>query len=177
MHVVLQSSGPPRELAGILQSKVKSLDSSLAVFGISTIPERITDSMSDTNYETFLLGGFAGLSLLLASAGIYGVISFLVSNRTSEIGIRMALGAGRNDILWMVLRQGFALIVAGITVGIAATFALTYVVKSLLYGVTPNDPVTLTAVSILMAIVATAACLMPAFRATRVDPLTAVRYE
>ena len=177
MHVVLQSSGQPRELAGILQSKVKSLDSSLAVFGISTIPEMITDSMTDTNYETFLLGVFAGLSLLLASAGIYGVISFLVSNRTSEIGIRMALGAGRNDILWMVLRQGFALIVAGITVGIAATFALTYVVKSLLYGVTPTDPVTLTAVSILMAIVATAACLMPALRATRVDPLTAVRYE
>ena len=177
MHIVLQGSGHPHEMSGVLQSKIRSLDSSLAVFGISTIPELVNESMTDTSYETLLLGVFAALALLLASAGIYGVISFIVSQRTNEIGIRMALGAGRNDILWMVLREGFVLTGAGIGVGIVATVAFTRLLDTLLYGVKPTDPSTFIAVSALMAIVATAACLMPAFRATRVDPLTAVRYE
>ncbi len=177
ISIVMKGAGEPLALAGSLRATVQSLDETLAIFQVSTMPEIVSNAMNDTNYQTLLLGIFAGLALLLASVGIYGVLSFVVSQRTSEIGIRMALGAGRDDILWMVLRQGFVLTAVGIGVGIAATVALTSLLESLLFGVKPTDTVTLIAVSFLMALVATAACLMPAFRATRVDPMTAVRYE
>ena len=141
------------------------------------MPDIVAESMTGTSFQTFLLGIFAGLALLLASVGIYGVLSYVVTQRTNEIGIRMALGAGRGNVLWMVMRQGLLLIVIGIGAGVAGTYVLTGLMQTLLYGVKPTDPATFIGVSVVMAIVAMSACLIPAWRATRVDPMIALRYE
>lgn len=177
MSIVVQGQGRPQALAGTIRTTVQSLDSTLAVFSVMTVPEIVSEAMTDTSYQTLLLGIFAGLALLLASVGIYGVLSYVVTQRTSEIGIRMALGAGRGNVLWMVMRQGLALTVAGIAVGVAGTFGLTQLLGTLLYGVKPTDAATFAIVSAVMAFVALAACLIPALRATRVDPMIALRYE
>jgi putative ABC transport system permease protein len=177
VSLAIQGTGTPASLVSTLRSAVQSLDNSLAVFNVATVPDLVATSMITTTYQTFLLGIFAGLALVLASVGIYGVLSYVVTQRTNEIGIRMALGAGRGNVLWMIMRQGLVLIVIGIGMGVWATYAMTGIMKSLLYGVTPNDSLTFIAVSILLAAVAAAACLIPAWRATRVDPMVALRYE
>ena len=177
VSIVVQGSGEPAALTGTLRGMVSSLDSSLAVFSVQTVPDLIATSMTTTTFQTFLLGVFAGLALLLASVGIYGVLSYVVTQRTNEIGIRMALGAGRGKVLWMILRQGLVLTVIGIGVGVAGTYALTGLLASLLFGVKANDPLTFIAVSVVMGVVAMSACMVPAWRATRVDPMVALRYE
>jgi putative ABC transport system permease protein len=177
VSIVVQGSGEPAALVGTLRSTINSLDNSLAIFNVQTVPDLIATSMTATTFQTFLLGVFAGLALLLASVGIYGVLSYVVTQRTNEIGIRMALGAGRGKVLWMILRQGLVLTVIGIGVGVAGTYALTGLLGSLLFGVKSNDPLTFIAVSVVMGIVAMSACMVPAWRATRVDPMVALRYE
>jgi len=177
VSIIAQGSGEPGALAGTLRSAVQSLDSNLAVFNVATMPQIIAASMTSTTYQTFLLGIFAGLALLLASVGIYGVLSYVVTQRMNEIGIRMALGAGRGNVLWMIMRQGLMLTVIGIGVGVAGTYALTGLLGSLLFGVKANDPATFIAVSVVMGVVAMSACMVPAWRATRVDPMVALRYE
>jgi putative ABC transport system permease protein len=177
VSIVVQGSGEPAALAATLRSTVNSLDNSLAIFNVQTVPELIAASMTATTFQTFLLGVFAGLALLLASVGIYGVLSYVVTQRTNEIGIRMALGAGRGKVLWMILRQGLVLTAIGIGVGVAGTYALTGLLGSLLFGVKATDPLTFVAVSVVMAVVAMSACMVPAWRATRVDPMVALRYE
>ncbi len=177
LTISVLSAGPPEKLTGTLAGAVRSQDNSLALFDVRTIPQIVSDSMTNTNYQTFLLGALAALALVLAAVGTYGVMSFVVTARTNEIGIRMALGAGRGQVLWMVLRQGLAVTAAGIAMGIAGTLALTRLLADFLYGVKPGDPLTLVAVSTVMAIVALMACVIPAMRATRVDPSVALRYE
>jgi putative ABC transport system permease protein len=124
-----------------------------------------------------LLAVFAGLALLLASIGIYGVISYSTSRRTREIGIRMALGAARQDVLRLVIAEGLVLTLVGLGIGLAGALALTRFLKSLLFGVPANDPATFAAVSVVLLCVGIAACLIPAMRAMRVDPMVALRYE
>jgi predicted permease len=175
--ISMLSAGPPESHTGTLVATVRSQDSSLAVFSVRTIPQIVSDSMTNTNYQTFLLGALAVLALVLAAVGTYGVMSYVVTQRTNEIGIRMALGAGQGQVLWMAMRQGFLMTAAGIAMGIAGTLALTRLLEDFLFGVKPGDPLTLAAVSLVMGFVALMACVIPALRATRVDPSVALRYE
>ena len=134
-------------------------------------------SYAEPRFTLMLLGVFAGVGLVLVSLGVYSVIAYTVSRQTHEIGIRMALGAGRGDVLKMVLRMGLRLSVIGIVVGLIATSALSRAIASQLWGVSPHDPVTLVGVVFLITLVGLAACYFPAKRATRVDPMVALRYE
>jgi putative ABC transport system permease protein len=124
-----------------------------------------------------LLGSFAIVALILAGVGLYGLISFMTAQRTYEIGIRMAFGAARGDVLRMVIAQGMALTLVGVVIGLAASLALTRLMRSLLFGITPNDPVTFGLIGIVLVAVPLVACYIPARRATNVDPLVALRYE
>jgi putative ABC transport system permease protein len=139
--------------------------------------EIISESLATQRVSLILLGAFAVLALGLASSGIYGVISYVVQQRTQEIGVRMALGAKRYDVLRLILAEGMKMAGIGVVVGLAAAFGLTRLMASLLFGVSATDPLTFTVVAVVLAIVALAACYIPARRAMRVDPMVALRYE
>jgi len=144
---------------------------------IRTMDQLVANSVASSRFMMFLLSAFAGLALVLACIGIYGVMAYSVAQRTSEIGIRMALGAQKNDVLRMVIGQGVRLTLPGTVMGIAGAIALTRFLSSLLYGVKPTDPLTFVAVSLLLTAVALLACYIPARRAMRVDPVVALKYE
>ena len=137
----------------------------------------VEKSLTPRRFNLFLLITFAALALVLAAIGIYGVISYSVTQRTHEMGIRMALGAGRGDVLGLVIRQGLILALAGVAIGVAGGLVLTRFLSTLLFHVAPTDPLTFLVVSVVLAIVAVAASVVPAWRATRVDPTVALRYE
>jgi putative ABC transport system permease protein len=147
------------------------------VYGVRTMDQIVSASIAGRRFSMLLLGIFAGLALLLAAVGIYGVISYTVAQRTREIGIRMVLGAGRADVLKVVVAQGMLPVLAGLAIGLAASFALTRLMAGMLYGVSAGDPVTLIGVALVLAAVALIATLVPARRATRVAPMVALRYE
>ena len=175
--VVVQSSGAPESEIGAVRGAVDSLDKSLALFHVRTMPQVIAESMTTTQYETVLLLSMAGLALLLAAVGTYGVMSYVVGQRTNEIGIRMALGARPMEIFSMVLRQAFLLVAAGIVVGWAGAAGGAKAMQSLLFHVAAFDPVTYVSVSAILAAVALAACWIPVLRAMRVEPMVALRDE
>jgi putative ABC transport system permease protein len=139
--------------------------------------EIVTNAVARQRFSMLLLGVFAGLALVLAAVGIYGVMSYSVAQRTREIGIRMALGAQRSDVLKMTVGQGLRLVLTGMAIGLAAAFVLTRVMATLLFGVSPTDPFTFVTISIVLVSVAALASYVPALRATRVDPMFALRYE
>ncbi len=172
-----RASGDPKQLVTAVQQQVWAIDKDLPVTHVRTYDELVSQSVSERRFQTMLLGLFASLALILAMVGIYGVISYSVSQRTPEIGIRMALGASRGGILKMVIGRAMLLVVVGIAAGAAGAFALSKYLKSLLFEVRPGDPWTYTSLAILLAIVGLAASLIPARRATRVDPMIALRYE
>jgi len=149
----------------------------LPVTDIGAIPQLVDATLEQPRFQTLLLGLFSGLALTLAAVGIYGVISYSVIQRTHEIGIRMSLGAQPSQVLRLVMGQGAKLALAGIVVGIAAALALTRLMRSLLFEVSPADPLTFAGIAVLLVAVALAACYIPARRAMRVDPMTALRYE
>jgi predicted permease len=156
---------------------VQSVNSQIVIYGTETMSDVISDSLASQRFAMVLLGVFAALALLLSSIGIYGVISYVVGQRSHEIGIRMALGAERANVFRMVLGQAGKMVMLGIGIGLAAALALTRLMASMLFGVRSSDPLTLLAVSLLLAAVSLLACYVPARRATRVDPLIALRYE
>jgi putative ABC transport system permease protein len=177
MHVVLRTKADPISVSGAMKEAVHSLDPDLPVTKVTTLKAIVENSMTRPRFSMLLLGSFAVLALLLASVGLYGVISYSVTQRTPEIGIRMALGANRRNVFGMVLGQGARLIGIGIAIGIAASLSVTHVMASFLYGVQPTDPLTFAAVSALLAGISLFSCYLPAHRATRVDPMIALRYE
>jgi len=144
---------------------------------IRTVEFLINRSVADQKFLMLLMGIFAGLALVLTVIGLYGVISYLVNQRTQEIGIRMALGAQMGHIMRMVLKQGMLLVLIGIGVGLGASLALTRLITKLLYKTSATDPVTFSLIAVLLIVVALLACYIPARRATKVDPLDALRYE
>jgi len=153
------------------------VDPNQPVFNIKTMEEILARSLLPQTFPMALMAIFASLALLLTSVGLYGVISYSVSQRTHEIGIRMALGAQPRDIFRLVVGQGMVLTLIGVGVGLVASFALTRFLESMLFGVSATDPATFAGVAVLLAAVALLACYIPARRATRVDPLVALRYE
>jgi putative ABC transport system permease protein len=142
-----------------------------------TMEERVAQAIAPRRLNLLLLGGFASLALLLSAVGIYGVMSYVVSQRTHEIGVRMALGAERADILQLILNQGMRLVGAGVAVGLVAALALTKSLRALLYGIGPQDPITFLIAPAVLLIVAMLACWFPARRATKADPMLALRCE
>jgi putative ABC transport system permease protein len=177
MGIAVRAGVDPALLTGPIRKAVAALDQDLAPAEFLPMARYVTDSTGGERFTMILAGVFASVALLLASIGLYGVISCSVSQRTWEIGIRMALGARRGSILRMVLGQGLVLILIGVAAGIAGAFVLTRFLESLLYGVTPTDAVTFVAIPVLLTAVALMACYLPARRATRVDPMAALRQE
>jgi predicted permease len=175
--VVRSSAANPGSLAASLREAIKQTDKDQYVAAIQPMTKLVADSVARSRFNTLLTGLFAAVALLLASVGIFGVLNYTVAQRTQEIGLRVALGAQTRDVLRLVLGQGVRLILFGLGLGLAASLALTRVLAGMLFGVTPTDPLTFVAVSFLLAIVALLACYIPAHRATKVDPLVALRYE
>lgn len=177
LSLVVRTSGTPSALTPAVRGAVLSIDPDQPVFNIKTMDDIVAASVATRRISMLLLSGFAGLALLLAALGVYGLISYSIAQRTHEIGLRMALGATGRDVLKLVLGQGMSLVLIGTAIGLAAAFALTRVMSSLLYEVSASDPVTFIGVALLLIIVALVACLIPARRAMKVDPMVALHYE
>jgi predicted permease len=175
--VVLRTQGDPAAIMTSVHHVVRELDPREVVYGVETLHDVWSSSMAARRLTMILLAVFAGLALALACIGIYGVIGYLVGQRTQEIGVRMALGAHRADILRLVLGEGAKMAVAGAVIGCAAALALTRLMANELFGVTAHDPLTFGIVALVLVFVALAACYIPARRAMRVDPIVALRYE
>jgi putative ABC transport system permease protein len=176
-NVVVRTLGDPASLTGAIRKEVRAIDPDQPIAAMRTMNEWMDTAVAGSRYRTALLALFAFVALVLASTGIYGVMSYSVSQRTHEIGVRMALGARRSDVLKLVVRQGMTLVVIGVGLGLVGAIALTRVMSTLLFGVTARDPFTFATVAALLIAVAFVACYLPARRATKVDPLVALRYE
>jgi putative ABC transport system permease protein len=177
MNVVVRTSVDPKSTLPAIQAAIREVDKDQPVYQIRTIDELIGDTVGTRRFALIILILFAVLALVLAVSGLYGVISYSVTQRTQEIGIRMALGARATDVLRLVLVQFMRLTIVGVALGLVAAYALTRLMTSLLFGVTATDVTTFVLVPISLALVALVACFIPARRATRVDPLVALRYE
>jgi putative ABC transport system permease protein len=177
MSVVIRTTVAPRSLANAVQETIRGLDRTVPVSNVVSMDQVVTDTLWQPRFNLQLIGLFAGLALVLAAVGLYGVISYSVAQRTHEVGLRMALGAQRGDVIKLVVRQGMALALIGVAAGLLGAFALTRLLVNLLFGVTPTDVATFVSVTLCLLAVALIACFIPARRATKVDPLVALRYE
>jgi putative ABC transport system permease protein len=177
LTLVVRSKSEPMNLAPEIRQQINQLDPDQAVSNVATMDQVLSDSVASPRFSAALLVSLAGLGLLLATVGVYGVLSYGVSQKTREIGIRMALGAARKDVLSLVVGQGMKLLLLGVVAGTAAALLLTRLMSGLLFGVTASDPVTFGGIAIFLGAVALMACYIPARRAAKVDPMVALRYE
>jgi putative ABC transport system permease protein len=177
MSIAARTKANPASMAQALKQEIWKVDSQLPVTKVETMDEMAASSFAARRFNMSLLTLFAGLALVLAAIGIYGVMSYAVTQRTQEIGIRMALGASTTDLLTLIIRNGLLLVIIGVVLGLAGAFALTRLMATLLFGVTPTDALTMAVVSLVLVGVALLACFIPARRASKVDPLVALRYE
>lgn len=177
MYLVIRTKGEPDSVTALLRNEVAAIDPDQPLSSVLTMQQRISESVAPRRFNMFLLSLFAGLAVLLASVGIYGIMAFSVTQRTHEIGVRVALGARGSDVFRMVLRKGFSLAGIGVVLGLAIAFGTTRLLSSLLFGVSATDPWIFVIDALLLIAVALVACYVPARRATRIDPLEALRYE
>jgi predicted permease len=178
MYVVMRGqSGDSRNLVGAVRERLNLMDSSLPLSDVRTMDDVLERAQARPRFLTLLLTLFSVTALAIATVGIYGVVSYSVARRTKEFGLRMVLGAQGGDVLGLVMKQGAAMVVIGLTAGLITAFALTRLMASLLFGVAPTDLATFASVTVVLAGVALAACYVPARRATRVDPMQTLRYE
>jgi putative ABC transport system permease protein len=175
--LVARIQGAQGELTETIRRTLARMNSDQVVYGVQSMDEIVADSLSNRRFSMILLGVFAGLALILSSIGIYGVVSYLAGERTHEIGIRLALGAQRGDVLRLVLGQGAGMALVGVGIGLGATLGLTRLMAKMLFNVSATDPLTLGGVSVILTTVALVACYIPAHRAMRTDPVIALRYE
>ena len=175
--VIVRTSSNPFALVETVRKEVLAIDQNQPIFDVKTLSQRVDDAVAVSRSLMVLFSAFAVLALVLGAVGIYGIVSYSVTQRTHEIGIRMALGARAGNVLSLILKNGLILVLVGIAIGIAGALALTRFLTTLLFGVTPTDGVTFVIVSIFFFVIAMIASLIPALRATKVDPLIALRYE
>ena len=174
---VRTQSGDPMKLAGPIRAELAAIDKNQPIHSFKALEATVSELVAPQRFTTLLLAGFASLAALLAAIGIYGVMSYAVTQRTREIGVRMALGAQAVDVMRVVMSQGMILVGAGVVIGLGASYALTRFISDLLFGIEPTDPVTLVAITLLLAAVAMVACFIPARRATKIDPIASLRVE
>jgi putative ABC transport system permease protein len=177
MSFVVRTTALSETYFPAIRKLVRSMDPELPIWETHTLEEIIGISVAEKKFLMFLLSMFAGLAMLLGAVGIYGVISYLVALRTREIGLRMAIGAQRSDVVRLFVREGLALAFTGIVIGILGAFGLSRILANLLFGISATDPATMTTVAILLGTVAFFACYLPARKASRIDPVHALRYE
>ena len=177
LAIFLRGQLDPGSIPAEVREQVQSVNPELPVYRAQTLADALTASLAERRFLMEMVASFAVTALLLAALGIYGVISYIVSERTRDIGIRLALGAQRENILEMVLRQGLGLAISGAAVGLVGALIGSHLMAGLLYGVRPTDPLTFVGVTLLLTVVALAACYIPARRAMRINPLVALRYE
>jgi putative ABC transport system permease protein len=177
MTLIVRSTSHPASLAAAVRSKVQEVDQNQPVDDVATMEERFSRAVAPQRFNALVMAIFAGMAVVLAAVGVYGVMAYSMSRRTHEIGIRMALGAQQRDVIRLVLHRGAALSFVGIALGLAGALALTRFLSSLLYGITVRDPLTFVAVSLVLTVVALVASYVPARRAAKVDPMVALRHE
>jgi len=177
MDIVVRTNGSPDALMPIVRQRVRALDAELALANVRTMDQWLSTSAAEPRLNSVLLTAFAIVALVIAAVGIYGVLAYAVTQRTREIGLRMALGATPGGVLRQIVGEGMAVVAIGIAIGLAGGVALGTTISSLVFGVTVRDPATYAGVAIVLAVVALAACAIPARRAARVDPMIALRYE
>jgi putative ABC transport system permease protein len=177
MRIVLRTDADPRSLISAARAEVQALDKELPVFEVKTLDQYVSGAVAHPRFNALLLLLFAGVALLLTAVGLYGVISYSVTQRTREIGVRRALGAQTHDVLKLVVKQGMKLTLIGVLLGLGGALALTRLLQTLLFGVSATDPLTFAVIVLLLIAIALVACWVPARRAAKVDPMTALRFE
>jgi putative ABC transport system permease protein len=174
---VVKTTGEPRSMISGVTKEVAAMDPDIPLFGVKSMEEYLSSSVAAPRFNTTLLSIFAAVALVLTVVGLYGVMSYSVAQRTNEIGIRLALGAQSRDVLLMIVKQGSVLIGLGLAIGLFGAYLATKLIASLLFGVQAKDPFTFAAVAVVLALVGLLACYIPAWRATKVDPMEALRCE